>query len=371
MSFFGTLGFLFYTYQVKVRKEKVFIGLSGGVDSSVSALLLKQKGFDVEGVFIRTWQPDWTPCTWRQDRRDAMRVCAKLNIKFNEIDLEETYKKEVADYMIREYKEGRTPNPDVMCNRTVKFGGFLKWAIKNGGDYVATGHYAQVFDMEGLLVLGRGIDKKKDQSYFLWTLRSEQLDRVVFPIGHLEKTEVRRIAKKNNLITAEKKDSQGICFLGDIDMQDFLRHYIEEKPGIVLDSSGQEIGTHRGALFFTLGQRHGFVINKKGVDDGPRYVVAKDIDKNTITVGKSVAPVLSKRLVHLREVNFIVRDSFKIGSKLEAEIRYHGTIQYCKVVGVSLDSLQIEFEKHDPTLSSGQSVVFYNGNVCLGGGVVK
>ena len=362
---------MFYNVVVNNEKQKVYVGLSGGVDSSVSALLLLRQGFDVEGVFIKTWQPDWTPCTWRQDRRDAMRVCAKLGIKYNELDLESVYKKEVADYMIAEYIQGRTPNPDVMCNRAVKFGGFLDWALTKGADYVATGHYADVLDVEGMAVLGRGADPKKDQSYFLWTLNNEKLEKIIFPIGGLEKSEVRKIAGQHGLVTADKKDSQGICFLGEIDMQDFLRHYIDEKPGDVLDENGEIIGRHEGAMFFTLGQRHGFVIDKKGTNDSPRYVVAKDVTNNTITVSENIKKQDKSRQVSLVNTNLLVAGVFFVGAELEAEIRYHGELQNCRIVGVGEDYLQVEFEQYDPTLSPGQSVVFYEGEVCLGGGVVK
>ncbi len=351
-------------------RKKVFVGLSGGVDSSVAAALLMEQGYEVEGAFIRTWQPDWTPCTWRDDRRDAMRVCAKLGIKYNEVDLEDVYKKEVADYMIAEYSAGRTPNPDVMCNRTVKFGGFLDWALARGADFVATGHYAQILETSSGLALGRGADPAKDQSYFLWTLDQSKLQHVLFPVGHLQKKQVRALAEEKGLITASKKDSQGICFLGDIDMQEFLRHYIDEKPGKVLNEKGEEIGSHDGALFFTLGQRHGFLITAKGTNDTPRYVVAKDITQNTITVSSDFSEKTASRLVSLSDVVTSHAEIFRIGARLECEIRYHGQIKICRLVSKGLGTLQIEFETHDPTLAAGQSIVFYDGTICAGGGVV-
>lgn len=260
-------------------KKKVFVGVSGGVDSSVTAALLQDQGYDVVGVFIRTWQPDWIECTWLHERRDAMRVCAHLNIPFLELDLEQEYKQGVADYMIAEYRAGRTPNPDVMCNREVKFGGFLQWALKQGADYIATGHYARVIHRENESVLLQGKDLTKDQSYFLWTLTEEQLRHVLFPIGEFQKTQVRELAKKYHLPTAVKKDSQGICFIGEIDMKEFLKHYIDIHPGDVVNEQGEIIGYHQGALFHTLGERHGFTITKKGTQDAPYYVIAKDIQK--------------------------------------------------------------------------------------------
>ena len=269
-------------------KKKVFVGLSGGVDSAVSATLLKKQGYEVVGVFIKTWHPDFLECNEEDERRDAMRVAAFLDIPFLTFDLADVYKKEVADYMIREYKEGRTPNPDVMCNKEVKFGTFLKKAISMGADCVATGHYARVLSpCEGGVPEGRGgllkgKDPSKDQSYFLWTLKQEQLERIVFPIGNLKKTEVRKLAKKFNLPVAEKKDSQGICFLGAVDLKEFLKHYIKFKKGKVCDEKGEVIGHHEGAVFYTLGERHGFTITKKKSTDGPYYIVGKDIKKNTL-----------------------------------------------------------------------------------------
>ena len=205
-----------------MNKKTVFVGMSGGVDSSVSAALLKKQGFDVVGVFIKTWHPDFIKCNEEEERRDAMRVATHLNIPFLTFDFEDVYKKEVADYMISEYKAGRTPNPDVMCNKEVKFGAFLKKAISMGADFVATGHYAE--NRKNNLVKGK--DPAKDQSYFIWTLKQKQLSKILFPVGNLNKTEVRKLAKKFKLPVAEKKDSQGICFLGAVDLKDFLKHYI-------------------------------------------------------------------------------------------------------------------------------------------------
>ena len=336
---------------------KVFVGVSGGVDSSVSAALLKSQGHEVVGVFIRTWQPDWIECTWRDERRDAMRVCAHLEIPFVELDLEQEYKTGVADYMIREYQAGRTPNPDVMCNREVKFGGFLKWAKKNRG-MVATGHYAQ--NINGELV--KGIDASKDQSYFLWTLTSEQLKDVLFPIGHLPKSEVRKLAEKYSLPTATKKDSQGICFIGDIDMKEFLSHYIETKHGDVLNEKGDVIGTHDGALFYTLGERHGFTVIEKTPDDKPYYVIAKNVERNTITVSQNPKDHQVSKEVVLTDCVWrqVVRDK-----KYTAQIRYHGEFKPCLI-----KDDKVLFDDPDFSLSTGQSVVIYDGEVCVGGGIL-
>ncbi|MFN4181469.1 MAG: tRNA 2-thiouridine(34) synthase MnmA, partial [Candidatus Paceibacteria bacterium] len=223
-----------------MAKKTVFVGLSGGVDSAVSALLLKQKGYKVVGVFIQTWHPDFIACNEEEERRDAMRVAAHLDIPFLTLDLSMEYKRDVAHYMIEEYRNGRTPNPDVLCNSHIKFGGFLNYALSRGADFVATGHYAQRKDD----FLVRAVDSTKDQVYFLWQLTQKQLEKIIFPIGALKKTEVRKIAKKYKLPISDKKDSQGICFLGDIDLKDFLQHYIETKKGEVLNEMGEVVGEH-------------------------------------------------------------------------------------------------------------------------------
>lgn len=358
----------------KIDKQKtVFVGVSGGVDSSVSAALLKDQGFYVVGVFMRTWQPDWIECTWREERRDAIRVCAHLDIPFVELDLEDEYKIGVADYMIAEYKKGRTPNPDVMCNREVKFGGFLKWAIENGADYVATGHYVDRRVLQnGNIQMLRGNDEKKDQSYFLWTLEQNQLEHVLFPVGSMPKSKVRKLAQKYQLPTAMKKDSQGICFIGDIDMKDFLNHYIDEQAGNVLNNHGDVIGSHRGSLFYTIGERHGFSIYEKGTNDKPYYVINKDIENNTITVSQD--PKQESHITSSVFLEHIVdnQNIFKDSMNLEAEIRYHGETKNVFISKYNPDSktMEIVFEKKDPTLAPGQSVVFYDGKVCLGGGVI-
>jgi tRNA-specific 2-thiouridylase len=379
-------------------KKTVFVGLSGGVDSSVAAALLKEatpnnyeklfgrptpkgfRGYDVVGVFIRVWQPDFIKCTWREERRDAMRVCAKLDIPFLTFDLEKTYKKEVADYMIREYKAGRTPNPDVMCNKNVKFGAFLKKALAMGADYVATGHYAQ--NKNNILI--KGADPAKDQAYFLWTLKQEQLKHILFPVGHLKKNQVRKLAEKYGLHTFQKKDSQGICFLGKLDMKDFLKHYIKPKQGKVLNMEGKAIGIHSGATFLTLGERHGFTITKKTNHDHPYYVVAKDVKKNTITVSQHMlgysssdlsesqdlsdtSLIRANRRIDLENTNWTLKpDPKKI---YQAQIRYHGEFLPCQIKIGKKDKAIIQF-KQSQLVSPGQSIVIYDNKVCLGGGVV-
>lgn len=357
------------------HKKTVFVGVSGGVDSSVSAALLKSQGYNVIGVFMRTWQPDWIECTWREERTDAMRVCAHLDIPFVELDLEKEYKEGVADYMIREYRAGRTPNPDVMCNREVKFGGFLRWALSKGADYIATGHYVHRSAQGGIVTMLRGNDSQKDQTYFLWTLEQAQLKHILFPVGNMPKSKVRTLATKYKLPTATKKDSQGICFIGEIDMKEFLGHYIDQQPGDVLGTDGSIIGSHKGSLFYTISERHGFTINPayKGVNDKPYYIVSKNKDNNTITVSQSPEKdtAISTKVSLIDVVDN--KKSIKNGDIIEAQIRYRSHIKKIRIDNINHDAktAEIEFENSDATLASGQSIVFYKKRECLGGGIIK
>ncbi len=389
----------------KKSKGKVFVGMSGGVDSSVSAALLQKEGYEVTGVFMKVWQPDFLPCMWRTERLDAMRVAAHLNIPLLTWDFEKEYKEGVADYMIREYKAGRTPNPDVMCNKEIKFGAFFRRAMTEGADFVATGHYARVRASEKLKViklkvgsntkypipgthqLMKGVDGAKDQSYFLWTLGQVQLSKTLFPIGGFKKSHVRVLAKKFGLPVAEKKDSQGLCFMGKLDMKDFLAHFIDEKEGSVLNEKGEALGTHRGAFMYTLGERHGFTVTKKSTEDTPYYVVAKDLKANTITVAhhntgssrqndlRDTIPqnrlTCAVREFKVTQVSFcsgVIPDTKKTYT---AQVRYHVEQYSCKIskLGVT-NSFSIHFTK--PVVAdAGQSVVLYNGEECLGGGVIE
>lgn len=348
-----------------MKKKTVFVGLSGGVDSSVSAALLREAGFAVVGVFIKTWHPDFLECNEEEERRDAMRVAAHLDIPFLTFDLEEVYKKEVADYMIGEYKAGRTPNPDVMCNKEVKFGAFLKKALSMGADFVATGHYAQNINAQ----LVKGKDPSKDQSYFLWTLQKDQLKKIMFPVGGLKKTEVRKLAKKFKLPVAEKKDSQGICFLGAVDLKDFLKHYIKEKQGVVVNETGENIGIHDGVVFHTLGERHGFTITKKSPNDKPYYVIGKDLKRNTLIVSQNKEDALLGVSKNINLENTVWRTLPVVDKKYTAQIRYHGELIPCEVMLSQKNHAKIIFE-NSILVAVGQSCVVYDKDVCIGGGVV-
>lgn len=356
----------------KEKNKKVFVGMSGGVDSSVSAALLKEQGYDVTGVFIKVWQPEFFECTWRQDRLDAMRVCAKLDIPFVTLNLEDEYKKEVVDYMIEEYKNGNTPNPDVMCNKYVKFGGFFDWAIAQGADYVATGHYARVKKIGDKYQMLAGDDKNKDQSYFLWTLTQKQLSKTLFPVGDIEKPEVRRLAKKYNLSTSLKKDSQGLCFIGKIDIKDFLKNYIEEKKGYVLNEKGEVIGNHDGAFYLTVGQRHGFTISKKTPIDTPYYIVKKDLKNNTITVSQNIMKVedIEKKKLTIKNINWTKGEEPDFLKKYSARIRYRQPLEEC-MVKKNNGKIEISFTRSQKAITKGQSMVLYDEQVCLGGGIIE
>ncbi len=384
-------------------KRKVFVGLSGGVDSSVSAALLVEQNYDVTGVFIKVWDPfdsaqgkpstltQGRPelqdklqkiCTWRDDRRDAMRVAAKLGIPFKTIDLSAEYKQGVVDYMIAEYKAGRTPNPDVMCNKMVKFGAFYDWAIEQGADYVATGHYSGITRIMAnpksqipndkqaqIFKLQKGKDKLKDQSYFLWNLKPEHLAHTLFPIGDYEKSQVRELARKFALPTAEKKDSQGLCFIGKLDVKDFLKEFLYTKKGEVVNEEGKVIGEHNGATFFTIGERHGFLIKNKTPDDKAYYVVAKDIIKNRLVVSaKAQQNISQSSFVNLEQTNWIDRPPTE-NKNYTCRFRYRQALAQC-CLEKNRETWVVKFEVPQASLTSGQSLVVYDNEICLGGGVI-
>lgn len=342
-------------------KKKVFVGMSGGVDSSVSAAILKEQGYDVTGVFIKVWQPDFIECTWKEDRLDAMRVASVLEIPFMTLDLEKEYKEGVIDYMIDEYKNGRTPNPDVMCNREVKFGAFLKWAIKNGADFVATGHYSQIENNQ----LKKSKDENKDQTYFLWTLNQEQLKKIIFPVGGMIKNEVRELANKFKLPVSNKKDSQGLCFVGTIDIKTLLKNYIKEKVGEVKNENGEVIGHHEGVMFYTIGERHGFTITKKSINDNPYFVVSKDFNTNTLIVSNTPPHEKKGEIINLEKTNWT--KEIKKGDIYEARARYRAPLSKIEVI----DNKSFKIKDGEIVLAKGQSLVLYQGDICIGGGIIS
>ncbi len=345
--------------------HKVFVGLSGGVDSAVSAALLQREGHEVTGVFIKIWQPEFLECTWREDRLDAMRVAASLNIPFREIDLSEVYKREVIDSMLKSYTSGETPNPDVLCNRSIKFGAFARWAREEGADAIATGHYARTRRKDGVVQLLRGADKEKDQSYFLHRVEKHELARASFPIGDMTKQEVRSLARSFKLPVATRPDSQGLCFVGDVSMSDFLKRYLPVEEGIVLDQKGEEIGKHDGAALYTIGQRHGFRITKASAK-APHYVTSIDTARNIVTVSerREDAAVAS---VRLEAVHWISAPEFP--ASFEAQTRYREAPVAVNVKKTG-DSLMAQFE-HPHIISPGQAIVLYRKDECLGGAVMR
>lgn len=349
----------------------VFVGLSGGVDSAVSAALLKQQGYTVVGCFIKIWQPEFLECTWREDRLDAMRVASALEIPFREIDLSEEYKKEVVDAMVADYSRGITPNPDVLCNSKIKFGHFFKWAQESGADFVATGHYARVIKQRTgsreQVSLFRGVDSNKDQSYFLWQIRKEELEHMLFPVGSYTKPEIRALAGKFQMPNSEKPDSQGLCFVGDVSMRDFLARYITLEKGDVLDMSGKRVGQHHGAGLYTRGQRHGFSVHNTSAEGAQHYVVSVDVVRNTITVSENRIDAAQGFAV-LENLNWIT-DAPALPSIVGIQTRYRET------------PIRSQLEKHGketrvvfdtPRIASpGQSLVVYDAERCLGGGIIR
>ena len=357
-------------------RHRIFVGLSGGVDSAVSAALLKEQGYDVVGAFIKIWQPEFIECTWAADRLDAMRVCTALGLPFREVDLSHEYKKEVVERMVRDYAAGITPNPDVLCNQHIKFGSFAEWAKKEGAQGIATGHYARKREVGGHLELLRARDLAKDQSYFLYRLTQLDLARTQFPVGGMLKSEVRALAQKYNLPIAKKADSQGLCFVGDVSMGEFLRRFIPVSVGAVV-CEGKIIGEHEGASLYTIGQRHGFSAQQDS-EAQPYYVVGIDVDKNQVHVSKQRKDA-ERSSAALSDVHWTYREP-PLPQTVRAQARYHE-----QSVGATItkegDGYLATFE-HPHIASPGQSLVFYQpaanaregfaheDDVCLGGGVI-
>ncbi len=357
--------------------ESVVVGLSGGVDSSVAALLLVEQGYRVQGLFMRNWEDDDTDtvCTAEQDLADVRQVCAQLDIPLHQVNFADRYRQQVFDDCLREFQAGRTPNPDVLCNREIKFRAFLDHARRLGADYVATGHYARLGrDEQGRATLLRGVDAGKDQSYFLYMVGHQALARTLFPVGEMDKHEVRALAEEAGFDNFEKKDSTGICFIGERDFRDFLQRYIATEPGPMVTPEGRHMGEHQGLSFYTLGQRQGLGIGGRADSAGkPWYVVDKDLRNNTLVVAQGGDhPALFSPGLVATDLHWVAGEPPTHGAPLRctAKIRYRQPDQSC-TLRVDGDRAVVTFQQPQRAVTPGQSVVFYQGEQCLGGGIIE
>ncbi len=350
------------------NKKTIAIGMSGGVDSSVAAYLLKKQGYNVIGLFMKNWEDDSSTCTAKQDLDDVSKVCAKLDIAYYSLNFTDEYYKKVFSKCLDDFKTGITPNPDILCNKEIKFKLFLKKALMLEVDYLATGHYAQKELINNQYHLLKGKDPKKDQSYFLYTLKSDILKKVIFPLGNLTKKEVRKIAQEIELPNADKKDSTGICFIGKRKFKDFLSSFLPFTPGKIQTVKGKEIAQHQGLSFYTIGQRKGLGIGGEG---DAWYVVKKDVKNNILIVdqGKDTSALLADKLI-AKDPSWICDKPEKFPYECTAKIRYRQADQKCIIEKIENNILHIGFPEKQRAITPGQSIVFYKDAVCLGGAVI-
>ena len=355
-------------------ETRVIVGMSGGVDSSVSAALLLEQGYQVEGLFMKNWDEDdgTEYCTAMEDLTDAQAVSDKLGIKLHTANFAAEYWDNVFEHFLEEYKAGRTPNPDILCNREIKFKAFLDYALSLGADLIATGHYVRRAERDGQTVLLRGIDNNKDQSYFLHAVGAEQIARTLFPVGELEKPEVRRIAERYELATARKKDSTGICFIGERRFSDFLKQYLPAQPGDIETTDGTVIGRHHGLMYHTIGQRQGLGIGGlQGASDEPWYVLRKDLTNNVLIVGQgNNHPWLFSDALTCSSIYWVNPIEITEPLRLTAKVRYRQADQACTLEKTQ-DGYLVRFDEPQRAVTPGQSLVLYSGDICLGGGVIE
>ncbi len=357
-------------------KIKVICGMSGGVDSSVSAFILQQQGYDVEGLFMKNWEEDDDTdyCTAAADLADAQAVCDKLGIKLHKINFAAEYWDNVFEHFLEEYKAGRTPNPDILCNKEIKFKAFLEYAAEDlGANFIATGHYVRKGEKNGEALLLRGLDQNKDQSYFLYALTEKQVAQSLFPVGEIEKPLVRAIAEDIGLVTAKKKDSTGICFIGERKFKDFLARYLPAQPGEIKTTEGEVIGRHDGLMYHTLGQRKGLGIGGiKGKSENAWYVVEKDLENNVLVVAQGLDnSALLSRGLKAQQLTWVSTRPLRENLRCTVKTRYRQTDIPCEIRPIDDHSIEVYFDEPQIAVTPGQSAVFYLGEVCLGGGIIE
>lgn len=356
-------------------KMNIIVGMSGGVDSSVAALLLKEQGHAVRGVFMKNWEGDDREdhCAAEEDLKDAQQVCDGLGINLQGVNFADQYWDRVFSYFLQEYGAGRTPNPDILCNREIKFRAFLDYALNQGADRIATGHYARIREQDRRYQLLRGKDHNKDQSYFLYTLNQSQLSKSLFPIGELEKPYVRELAQQHQLATYNKKDSTGICFIGERDFRSFLQHYLPAQPGEIQTPDGHTLGRHQGLMYYTLGQRQGLGIGGvKGYEGATWYVADKDLDNNIlIVVDSHDHPLLYSRQLTAIDLHWVAGEVPPLPYRCTARTRYRQQDTACTIEQLDAENYQVIFDEPQWAITPGQSVVFYQQEICLGGGIIQ